>query len=286
VNAGNKASYYDRDQFIRGQGVNFGNHVATIVTYEATGTVNVQRFAGLFTQTNSRGRGFGDMNFNNAYSAGEILTNPGSVEDVLYSQNGKYSSAFDVNGDGLGDNRDLYLLGNELVSNAASQAVLDAYTGLLLKRADLNSSTVTDIADFETLFANYGPATWTFDLNVDGTVDALDAATFVTELVRSIPGDFNVDGLVDAADYTVWRDRIGLGGSALVADGDFDGDVDNDDFVVWKSAYGFVRQALTPGSGAASATAVPEPAMLWLCVLAGGLLAMRRPGSGRALSVH
>ena len=33
-------------------GVNFGNHVATIVTFEPTGNVNIQRFAGLFTQTN------------------------------------------------------------------------------------------------------------------------------------------------------------------------------------------------------------------------------------------
>ena len=199
---------------------------------KSTGNVNIQRFAGLFAQTNSRGRGFGDMNFSNGYVLADIratMPNNGSVEDVLYSQNSKYSSAFDVNGDGLGDNRDLFLLGDELVANGASQSVLDGYTGLLLKRGDLNSSTVTDIADFEALFANYGPATWTFDLNVDGVVNALDAETFVTELVRSVPGDFNVDGQVDAADYTVWRDRIGQGGSGLVADGDFDGDVDGDD---------------------------------------------------------
>jgi hypothetical protein len=138
-------------------------------------------------------------------------------------------------------------------------------------------SSVTDIVDFAALFANYGPATWAFDLNVDSVVNALDAQTFVTELVRSVPGDFNVDGQVDAADYTVWRDRIGQVSSGLVADGDFDGDVDGDDFNVWKSAYGFVRQALTPGSGGASVAAVPEPAMWWLCMVAGGIFGMRRP---------
>ncbi len=214
VNASNEASYYDRDQFIRGQTVNFGNHAATIVTYELTGNVNIQRFAGQFTQTNYRGRGFGDMNFSNSYVLADIrATTPdnGSVEDVLYSQNNKFSSAFDVNGDGLGDNRDLFLLGDELVTNAASQDILDAYTDLLLKRGDLDGSGATGIADFETLLTSFGAATWLLDLNVDGAVNALDAETFVTELVRTVPGDFNVDGRVDAADYTVWRNNVGQG---------------------------------------------------------------------------
>jgi len=290
VSAGNKASYYDRDKFVRGQSVNFGNHVATVVTYEPTGNVNVQRFAGLFTQTNNRGRGFGDMNFSNGYVLADIReTTPdnGSVEDVLYSQNAKFSSAFDVNGDGLGDNRDLFLLGNELIANGASQSVLDGYTALLLKRGDLDGNGTTELADFASLFGNYGPATWTFDLNVDGVVDVSDAETFVTQLVRSVPGDFNVDGRVDASDYTVWRDRVGLGGSALVADGNFDGVVDLEDFDVWQSAFGFVRQALTPGGGGAALAAVPEPAMWALGLMAGGILMMRRPiRRPRVLFVH
>lgn len=279
VNSTNKAGYYDRDMFVRGQTINFGNHVATVVTYEATGTVNVQRFAGLFTQTNNRGRGFGDMNFSNGYVLADIRAttpNNGSVEDVLYSQNAKFSSAFDINGDGLCDNRDLFLLGDELVTNNASQTVLDGYTGLLAKRGDFDGSGATDVADFAALFSNFGAASWTFDLNVDGVVDALDAEAFVTELVRSVPGDFNVDGQVDAADYTFWRDRAGQGGSALVADGNFDGIVDSADFDVWQSAFGFVRQALAPGGGGAASAAVPEPAVWALGLVAGGFLSMRR----------
>ena len=43
----NQAGYYDRDQFIRGfTGVNVGNHVATVVTFEPTGNYNIQRFPG------------------------------------------------------------------------------------------------------------------------------------------------------------------------------------------------------------------------------------------------
>lgn len=278
VSAGNKAGYYDRDKFVRGQSVNYGNHVATVVTYEPTGNVNIQRFAGLFTQTNNRGRGYGDMNFSNGYVVGDIWNNIGSVEDVLYSQNSKFSSALDVNGDGLCDNRDLYLLGNELVANGASQSVLDAYTGLLLRRGDFGNSGTTDIADFESLFANFGAATWLFDLNVDGVVDARDAETFVTELVRSVPGDFNVDGRVDAADYSVWRDRTGQSSSGLVADGNFDGIVDDADYLVWKEAFGFVRAPLVPGGGSGVASvAVPEPAVLTLWTLAVFGLVMSRP---------
>jgi hypothetical protein len=70
--------------------------------------------------------------------------NNNSVEDVLYSQNNKFASAFDVNGDGLGDNRDLFALGTHLVSGGASQTVLDSYVGLLLKRGDFNASGTTD----------------------------------------------------------------------------------------------------------------------------------------------
>jgi hypothetical protein len=279
----NDASEYDRDQWVKGfTNVTTGNHVTTVVTFEPTFNgsqgFNVQRFAGMFTDTNI-GAGFGDLNSSGTFTTSDIVgIGNNSAEDILYSQNSKFRAAFDVSGDGLGDNRDLFLLGDELVANGASQDVLNAYTGLLLKRGDLNGSGVTNLADFELLNANFGPATWLFDLNVDGVVNALDAGTFVTELIRSVPGDFNVDGWVDAADFTVLRDRMGGTGTALAADGDFDGDVDNDDFLVWKAAFGFVRQPLTPGGGAGAALAfVPEPSMLCLCMLAGGVLAMFRP---------
>src|SRR4030095_14546866 len=112
VAAGNAASYYDRDEFVMGfNGVTKGNHVATIVSYEPTGNFNVQRTPGLFTNTNV-GAGFGDMNANGIIQAVDILGTPGTntVEDILYSQNSKFRAQFDVNGDGLGDNRDLFAL--------------------------------------------------------------------------------------------------------------------------------------------------------------------------------
>jgi glycosidase len=276
VNGGNQAGYYDRDQFIRGTSVNFGNHAATIVTYEATGNYNIQRFAGLFTQTNNRGRGFGDMNFSNSYVVGEIINNVGSVEDVLYSQNAKFSSAFDVNGDGLGDNRDLFLLGNEMVAAGAGQAVLDAYTQLLLERGDVNASLSTNEADVESLYASFGTPSWLMDMNVDGAVDIADVSTMITEIFRTVPGDFNVDGLVNSADYVLLRGGLGTSGAMYTqGDADFDGDVDETDSAIWRSQFGFERQNLL-AMGGGSGAAVPEPAALPLVMFGFGLLSMSR----------
>ena len=265
LNGQNDAGEYDRDKWIYGfPNVATGNHVATVVTFEPTYDgvhgFNVQRFAGLFTDTNI-GAGFGDSNSNGIYEAADI-SGAGGFEQVLYSQNNQFNASADVTADGLVDNRDLFALGAELIAGGASSAVLAAYDGALQHRADLNQNGTTNSADFEALYAHFGPATWLFDLNVDGVVNALDAETFVTQLLRTVPGDFNVDGVVDAADYTMWRDRVGQRNVGLIADGDFDGDVDDDDYLVWKAAYGFHRGMF--GAGAVAGAAAPEPSSLAL----------------------
>ncbi len=271
VNGTNQAGYYDRDQFVRGiGGVVTGNHVATIVTYEVTGNFNIQRIPGLFTDTNL-GAGFGDMNSSGIYGTTDIRgTSNGSVEDILYSQNSKFRAQFDVNGDGLGDNRDLFLLGSELVAAGAGQAVLDSYSDLLLHRADLDASGATNAADMAALYSNFGPGAWLYDLNVDGVVNLSDVATMITQLVRTVTGDFNLDGSVDASDYVVWRNSQGATGALYTqGDSDLDGDVDDLDLLAWRNQFGFVRAPLTPGSGSLAALhAVPEPPGLGLAALA------------------
>jgi hypothetical protein len=275
------AESYDRDQWIHGySNVTTGNHVVTVVTFEPTDDgvhgFNVQRFAGLFTDTNL-GAGFGDLDGNGSFTTSDVVgTGNNSAEDILYSQNNKFRAAFDVNGDGLGDNRDLFALGDQLVVAGAGQAVLDAYVGLLLKRGDLDNSGTTDVADLDALYANYGAATWLYDLNVDGVVDAADAEAFVTQLMRSVPGDFNLDGTVNAADYTVWRNHLGQANAGLVGDGDFDGHVTDVDYSIWKAAFGFERPTLS--TGGASTVAVPEPvsAMIALLGVAVGGATLRR----------
>jgi hypothetical protein len=52
------------------------------------------------------------------------------------------------------------------------------------------------------------------------------------------------------------------------ADGDGDGLVDNDDYAVWTAHFG---QTAGSGSGGNANAAIPEPASLWLLLLAGML---------------
>ena len=135
----NAAGVYDRASWVYGfSSVSSGNHVATVVTFEPTGNYSIKRFAGLFTQTNI-GAGFGDLDNSGTFTTGDIRgTNNGSAEDILYSQNSKFKASFDLNGDGLCDDRDLFALGNSLVVAGAGQAVLDSYTSLLMHRGDVN----------------------------------------------------------------------------------------------------------------------------------------------------
>jgi hypothetical protein len=244
----------------------------TVVTYEPTGNYNIQRFAGQFTDTNI-GLGFGDLNSSGAYTTADIRCAVGSgacgnnsAEDILYSQNTKFRAAFDVNGDGLGDNRDLFALGDELVVGGASQAVLSSYTDLLLSRADVNGSTVSDGADLAAVYASFGTPTWLTDINVDGAANISDVSAMVTELFRTVPGDFTLDGIVDARDYVVLRNGIGTANALFTqGDADLDRDVDADDLAIWRSNFGFARQPLAPGG---AGTAVPEPRLLLLLGMA------------------
>ena len=141
------AGEYDRDSFIYGfHGVTTGNHVATVVTFEPTGNYNIQRFAGLFAQTNL-GAGFGDIDSNGVIEVSDVL-GPGSAEGVLFSDDEHFSPALDLDGDGLNDNNDLFLLEGALIEAGATQPVLDAYAELLLRRSDFNGNGLVDAADY------------------------------------------------------------------------------------------------------------------------------------------
>lgn len=101
---------------------------------------------------------------------------------------------------------------------------------------------------------------------VNGTI--LSAAAFdaslqplssVTAPTPILPGDYNQDGAVDSADYSVWRDGLS-GPYDFNLDGDGNGSIDQGDYGVWASWYGTVAPAM--------AVAVPEPAALFLVMLA------------------
>lgn len=262
INQG-RASYYDRDKFISGfSGVTSGAHTATIVTVEVTGTQNIERETGLFTDT-SIGFGFADLNADGSIGLAD-LTGPAGFEQLLYSQNDQFNAAADVNGDGLVDNIDLFELQDHILAGATDPRIPQRWEQVLERRADLDEDGDSDRDDLATLYAALGGDDWLLDIDGNGVVELADAEKLVTELLRTSPGDFNLDGVVDAADYTHWRDNQG---SSAAADGDFDGDTDQADYEIWRAAFGAERAPLELLAAAAAAHGVPSPG-------AGALLAV------------
>lgn len=263
------AGEYDVDSWIFGfTGVTTGNHVATVVTFEpsfdGTNGINVQRFAGLFTNTGV-GAGFGDLDADNLIEVADLegLAND-SFEDLLYSQNAEFNAAADLDGDGDVDNLDLFALGPALVGAGASQAALDAYDDVLRRRGDVNQDGFTNGEDVAALHAAFGGSGWLEDLNADGSVDIDDVQTLVTDLARTVNGDFDLDRDVDGVDLLAWQLGAGTiaGGLYSQGDADLNGAIDQIDLSIWEAVYG--TQGL--GAQASAAAAVPEPHTMVLLV--------------------
>ncbi|MEE2936650.1 MAG: Ig-like domain-containing protein [Planctomycetota bacterium] len=122
VTGDNRARKIDRDQFVYGFfNVAHGNQVATIVSYEQTGNVNVQRIPGLFTST-IIGRGLGDLNFDGQIEIDDVQL----FETVVCSEQALFNPAADFDGNGLIDYADLQLYSESLAAADADQAIRDA----------------------------------------------------------------------------------------------------------------------------------------------------------------
>ncbi len=268
----NHASKIDRDLFVYGfSPVASGNNVASVVTFEATGRVNVQRFAGLFVLT-GRGLGLGDLNFDNRYRSDDLY-GPGSFEQVLYSQNSLFNPGGDLDADGAITNRDLYLLGPHLVTVGADLPTLDAYRTVLVRRGDVDQSGTTDPTDIDFLFSNLGSNDWYLDLDSNGVVELADVSTLVEDILGTLFGDANLDQVVDGSDFGFWNASKFTSGTGW-ASGDFNGDgvTDGTDFGIWNS------NKFQSGSGGLPRV-IPEPACqvmvlaAWVLMWRGG----RRP---------
>jgi alpha-amylase len=277
ISGANKAGQIDRDLFAFGyNNVPNGNNVVTVVTYEITGTYNVQRFPGQDMAT-TLGLGLGDLNFNGLYSTGDVS----QFETVLYSQNAQFNPAADLNADGRIDNRDLFLLRDRyLVANAPGSVTAEARAAEL-RRGNLNGDGVTNAADIDHLYRSFGSTAWLLDLDVDGAgagpgdVDVLVRRIFLSEY-----GDANLDQRVNLTDFNILATHFGSTGAGwAMADFTGDGLVNLADFNRLAGNFGYAAgpEGPTPEDWALLASAIPEPSSaLAAFALAGLLLRSRR----------
>jgi hypothetical protein len=229
VGGNNQASRYDIDLFKFGiNGVQHGNNVATVVTFEETGTVNVQRIAGIFAETNI-GAGPGDINFDGVFDANDVANAPRAFESLLYQQNAIFNSAADINGDGLIDTYDLLELGDVYMTEADA-ATFELWDEVKQRRADFDlSGGAADAADLAILDSKFGTTNmlWRFDLDVNGIIDQADHDFFVSNWMAAVLlGDVNMDGTVNFLDITPFIAVVSSGGYQAEADIDQNGVVD------------------------------------------------------------
>jgi glycosidase len=269
VSSNSQAGQHDRDLWKYGFfGLKHGNHVATVVTYEISGNVNVQRFPGLFTQT-SNGRGLGDINFDGQFSPPDIAGAGGAFEQVLYSQNQTFNPAADIDGNGRINTTDLVRLGPTLSAAGASPITIDAVQGVRFRRVNFSGDQVLSDADRDILRGNIGmdagPDLWRFDLDESGVVTAADETLFLTRFnpagaITVQPGaDIHITSALDAATLI-----LPTGGTRVTIDPGVGTVVLNDLRFDW-SFY-------EPPS---SSHVVPEPSALALAVCALAVVIMQ-----------
>ncbi len=182
VNSGQGAAgQIDTDLFAYGfNGLQSGNHVVTIVTYRVTGNYNIQRIPGQYFST-AIGAGLGDLNFDGQLAANDLVNATGCFEQVLYSRNGQFNPAADINGDGKVDTYDLIDLKDVLLANGASQNLLSTYNDLLTRRFNFLGDATVDQADYHALLQHLGSTDWLYNLTGSGKVSNQDVALFLSE---------------------------------------------------------------------------------------------------------
>jgi len=118
-----QAEAIDRDLFKKYfAGLTNGNHAATVVAFEMTGNVGIQRFGGLATDT-IFGRGLGDLDFSGWFSPDDIAL----FETLYWDQNRSFNPAGDTDGDGWITDADVFGLEGYLAAGGADSATMQAY---------------------------------------------------------------------------------------------------------------------------------------------------------------
>ena len=175
-----------------------------------------------------------------------------------------------------------------IIVTTSSQAAANPYYEFnfdyeVMASADFNADGLTNVQDLDMMLA-VGPiadgvtttagVTELFDLNGDGLIDTMDVTEWLSDAATAnglaapyLYGDANLDGVVDSSDFNLWNGNK-FTPSLAWNSGDFNGDgiVDLSDFNIWNG-----NKFQSSGG-----TLVPEPAGLWLAVVALAALFCRR----------
>ncbi|MFM8498301.1 MAG: autotransporter-associated beta strand repeat-containing protein [Planctomycetia bacterium] len=242
VGSGSQAEAWDRDLFKKYfGGVENGNQVFTVVTYEVTGNYNIQRLPGVYTQS-LNGRGLGDLNFNGRFDVNDVADVDGNFEQLVYARDTRFNPAADLNGDGLVNTADMLGLRGVLTAGGANPAVQAAVTGMLGRRADLSGDfgpTFFDIDLHRSRILNPTLSTdlWVDDIDADGVLGAGDFTGLVTGLFEKRFGDLDLDGSVGRNDLETLVGGYGGTGGWSAGNVTLDGDVSLGDLQVLLANY-------------------------------------------------
>jgi hypothetical protein len=144
-------------------------------------------------------------------------------------------------------------------------------TGLLAELNPTTNTTVNAGQTAATMTGLFRTAGGVQDLTFQFRVPGAGPGTGVLNgIVRYLPfssgliGDYNGNGVVDAADYVVWRNSVGQTVALPNRHPDNVGPIGLQEYLDWRARFG---NAIS-GSGALSASPVPEPSASALLVLA------------------
>jgi hypothetical protein len=160
------------------------------------------------------------------------------ADEVTYDDRGEWSTEADGTGNSL-TRRSVTAHGNDGTRWSAAAPTPGSLAATLSTPGDFDGDGLITGADIDQLFDALAISSnvAAFDLDSNGTLDRLDAAYLITELLETLPGDANLDGVVDGLDFNVWSSHKFSSCSATWTTGDFNGDasVDVRDFNVWHS---------------------------------------------------
>jgi hypothetical protein len=113
-----------------------------------------------------------------------------------------------------------------------------------------------------------GTVTSMFDnVTAPYTVTYTDGNITLNAPPTGVLGDFNNDGKVDAGDYATWKKNEGTN-NALVNDNGLGTPIGSDHYNLWRANFGNPPGAGSGGGLDGGATAVPEPAIMGLAIMA------------------